>query len=1054
MIQQTTSKHFGFALPTVLIASVVMLSVLSVAVTSVTAVRNTIKNQYYEQLAKTAGEAGVAFAKACLAKSGNVPQWSDANPLTPSSDCAGNQLLQPQIQVLAVAGGGGGGDNHAGGGGGGGVLYINSLPIATGNSFTVTVGAGGAGGSASVGAAGANGSNSSFGAIMTAIGGGGGGGRINDNSVSMPTSGGSGGGSAGTLNGVSGITAPGGFGTFGQGNSGGSGSSGSIAGNGGGGGGAGSVGGVASGTASGAGQPGAGGSGFASDVTGSMVYYGAGGAGGRWGSGTTAAGGISGGGSGGIDSVAGLNGLVNSGGGGGGGGSNSGDGGAGGSGIVVVRYANNGSITATAPAATVTNIGSYKVYTFKTVGSSNFSITAAGVSSCPSDPRCSVLSADTFRSSFSIGLPTLNQDGKAVAIGNTGYVELIRKSDGSVWRRYNQPSVQAAVVPDLCSAAATSGLGWSNAVVTGQQDSLPGASTALSISLADASLNSGQMYFRRDFAVTAPGIYTLSAFTPTASDKADVYIDGTYVLSAQGSVKNAPTASLSIGCHTVTVQLNNKAIQPRASRFSAAIQSTVTGSVPIVATDSSWRVSAGAPASFASPGYYTDPDIWAPVVPYSLASSLSSDWSTAIDQQTPIVATSAANCAVSCPAATTSYLKDSKDFVLSGASNTLELVSMCDDDCTVYINGQAIINHAPWPSVVRQTVTLPAGNYRIGVMLYNSLASFPSGVAVLLRDKASGTVIARTNRTWESTRSLTSGVVGPISSFEASFIPSPNEISQKAKADILVVAGGGGGGANSAGGGGGGGLRYAANINIAPGVYSVQVGGGGAGAANSSAVGSNGGVSSFGSLYSAVGGGGGASRDGGAVASVGGSGGGGSGTSSATAPTRDIAAAGTDGQGSAGGNGTAADASTGAKGGGGGGAGYLGGAASTTVTGNGGAGYVTYLTGSRLALAGGGVGSNTASNGTYGTATDGGGASAGAAGTASTGGGGAGGSTAGGGGAGGSGIVIFRFKTGTMSVSATGSYTVVSATIGGVGYSSYVFTGAGSLTVASVNDLN
>jgi Tfp pilus assembly protein PilV len=73
----------GFALPTVLIASVVMLTILAVSVSSVTAVRTTLKTQYYEQLAKAAGEAGVAYAKACLAQNGNKPLWTDNKPLTP-----------------------------------------------------------------------------------------------------------------------------------------------------------------------------------------------------------------------------------------------------------------------------------------------------------------------------------------------------------------------------------------------------------------------------------------------------------------------------------------------------------------------------------------------------------------------------------------------------------------------------------------------------------------------------------------------------------------------------------------------------------------------------------------------------------------------------------------------------------------------------------------------------------------------------------------------------------------------------------------------------------
>ena len=86
------SYRGGFALPTVLIASVVMLTILAVSVSSVTAVRTSLKTQYYEQLAKEAGEAGVAYAKACLAKNGNVPLWTNAKPLLPNTDCSGNAI--------------------------------------------------------------------------------------------------------------------------------------------------------------------------------------------------------------------------------------------------------------------------------------------------------------------------------------------------------------------------------------------------------------------------------------------------------------------------------------------------------------------------------------------------------------------------------------------------------------------------------------------------------------------------------------------------------------------------------------------------------------------------------------------------------------------------------------------------------------------------------------------------------------------------------------------------------------------------------------------------
>lgn len=82
----------AFALPAVLISSIVMLIVMLSAVTSTVAVRVSLDSQYYNMLARNAGDAGTAYAKACLAANGNVAKWSDAKPLMPNTDCSGNQL--------------------------------------------------------------------------------------------------------------------------------------------------------------------------------------------------------------------------------------------------------------------------------------------------------------------------------------------------------------------------------------------------------------------------------------------------------------------------------------------------------------------------------------------------------------------------------------------------------------------------------------------------------------------------------------------------------------------------------------------------------------------------------------------------------------------------------------------------------------------------------------------------------------------------------------------------------------------------------------------------
>lgn len=97
-IKITTAK--GFALPTILIASIVMLLVLTTAVAAVVATRNALDDQRYTQFAKEATESGTAKAQACLRQSNYIAQWTDANPLRPNTDCSGNVISSMSPYVM------------------------------------------------------------------------------------------------------------------------------------------------------------------------------------------------------------------------------------------------------------------------------------------------------------------------------------------------------------------------------------------------------------------------------------------------------------------------------------------------------------------------------------------------------------------------------------------------------------------------------------------------------------------------------------------------------------------------------------------------------------------------------------------------------------------------------------------------------------------------------------------------------------------------------------------------------------------------------------------
>jgi len=1016
----------GFALPTVLIASIVLLTVLAVAVSATTAVRTTLVNQYYAQLAQVAGEAGTAYAKSCLAANGNVPQWTDAKPLTPATDCSGNVQLSASVKALVVAGGGSGGGSTGGGGGAGGVLANDSVPI-TATTYPITVGAGGAvpGNQAT----GRSGTNSVF-STLTAIGGGGGGYSNNGTSGGGGLSGGSGGGGENYWSSLAS-----GSGTVGQGFAGGP--LGTAAGSGGGG--AGGAGFAGVGTNIG----GNGGPGIISNITGGNVYYASGGGGGNGGLASN------GGGSNGALNAA-TNATPNTGGGGGGGFNYAGgNGGAGGSGIVIIAYPNNGNITATG--GTITTSGLYKIHTFTSSGS--FVVTNASASSCPSDPRCSVTVNGDVRSSFRVGLPTLDADGKAVSIPNTGYVEVTRTSNGSIWRTITQPTVQAAVVPDLCSGAASSGLGWNNAVRAATQDNFGPTSAAQTITLSNSALNAGYIFFRKDFAVTDPGSYNVNALTPSGSQAVDMFVDGSLVTTSTGSLSSG-TITLAAGCHTVTGRFTNKTVAQQLIRFTASVQK-VGKTVAAVSTDSSWRTAAGDTEHYTQPLYYADPSVWGAVRIYS-----DPGWPN--DRSARNISTAHSyDGSNNYPTTSYAFFRDNRTITV-GTPTQVSVNVACDDACVVYLDGEQVIltgNGSNWSTV---NVTLQPGSHKFGVRLYNNTG--PSNFDFGVFRSSDNAVLSQSDSNWQAANFWTATANQEFYSYDSTFIPSPSTIPTN-NVQLLVVGGGGGGADNHSGGGGGGGVVYQTGVALSPRTYTVTVGAGGIGGVIQSGPtygqqGGIGGASSFDTLFYALGGGGAGGRI--AVTSVspslvGGSGGGGAGTVDAATGVAAAGAWGTLNQGNKGGNGSS-DATAG-QGGGGGGAGGVGGNASganlTGVSGAGGAGASYSITGSSVCYAGGGSGGRWGSvvNGVGapgcggGAGGNGGGPNAGAAGTANTGGGGGGGSDGGGaGGNGGSGVVIIAFPTGSMTVSATGSPTVTTSG----GNTIYTFTSSGTFTVVSI----
>lgn len=83
----------GFALPTVLIASIAMFLVLLASVSSAVAARTALSDQFYNRIAQNAADAGLEYAKACVADAVVTGVGWNANiVLSPDKDCLGNPI--------------------------------------------------------------------------------------------------------------------------------------------------------------------------------------------------------------------------------------------------------------------------------------------------------------------------------------------------------------------------------------------------------------------------------------------------------------------------------------------------------------------------------------------------------------------------------------------------------------------------------------------------------------------------------------------------------------------------------------------------------------------------------------------------------------------------------------------------------------------------------------------------------------------------------------------------------------------------------------------------
>lgn len=383
---------------------------------------------------------------------------------------------------------------------------------------------------------------------------------------------------------------------------------------------------------------------------------------------------------------------------------------------------------------------------------------------------CSVVMSNNIRSSFTVKKPAVDSNGNATTIPNGGFVQLLRASTGAAWRTFTQQAAQPVAVPSLCSGAATQALGWSSAVMSSTGASFPDAGVR-TIALSTAAINPGPVYFRKDFSVTTAGTYNINVL---ADDYSTVWIDGTPLVSTSGasSVGTAPI-SLAPGCHNVYVEVTNANVLPNGSNLTFDLKLS-GATIPIVTTDTSWRVTAGNSVNYSSPGYYVDSYGWANALAVRTSISGDTNWAAASgDSGSTFIASPNGNSGGSYPPSQWTNFRDPTGITVS--SNTDVRVTVeCDDNCVAYMDGNGIITNAPWSGDYTATVTLTAGTHFFGVALYNGgSAANPSGFSFAAMRTSDGAILTHSDTSWLGAQYWNATDQNPYS-YNSLFAPNPD----------------------------------------------------------------------------------------------------------------------------------------------------------------------------------------------------------------------------------------------------------------------------------------
>lgn len=394
---------------------------------------------------------------------------------------------------------------------------------------------------------------------------------------------------------------------------------------------------------------------------------------------------------------------------------------------------------------------------------------------CPAntvDSRCVLTINGDVRTTFSVPSPAMDSQGQPTSIAANGIVDLLRTSTGIPWRTFRQP---LAAAPATCSPTAINTASWNNAIITSEAATTKPTGAA-AITIATGSINPGPIYYRKDFIVTQAGAYTLQTL---GDDYAEVSIDGQLVVPGlRYSTMDSRPVTMTAGCHTIVVKVTNMNALPNPSDLMLSLKSA--SSPPIVATDATWRVTAGSAVHFSSPDYYADSSAWTPVrdlgtyngsTIWGSGPSVPGTWPATTGDSTARWISTAFNYDASnnYPANSFAYFRDRRNITVATPTQVKVYVA-ADDNFVLYMDGQQILSSASgWGTIVSTTITMSPGTHEFGMVDGNG--SGAAGFLFVAKRASDGFMLSRSDQSWTATSYWSATNTSPYS-YDNVFVPA------------------------------------------------------------------------------------------------------------------------------------------------------------------------------------------------------------------------------------------------------------------------------------------